>query len=122
MLTGLIVGFVTGLLSGMGVGGGTLLLIWLTGWAGFSKTAAQGVNLLYFLPCSAAALVSHVRNKLVDRRVVLPAVLGGLLTGIPAALLATGLQVQLLRRFYGGFLLLVGLRELFSELFGKRKK
>ena len=60
----MLIGFITGVLSGFGVGGGTLLLIWLTAFEGLEQTQAQGINLIYFLPCAALALVSHVRNGL----------------------------------------------------------
>ena len=43
----LIVGAVTGVLSGFGVGGGTLLLVYMTAFAGVEQRLAQGINLLY---------------------------------------------------------------------------
>ena len=49
-------GAVTGVLSGFGVGGGSLLLIYMTSFAGLAQNAAQGINLLYFLPTAAASL------------------------------------------------------------------
>ena len=52
----LVVGAVTGVLSGFGVGGGTLLLVYMTAFAGLPQSLAQGINLLYFLPAGAMAL------------------------------------------------------------------
>ena len=109
------VGLATGILSGFGVGGGTLLLIYMTAFAGVEQTAAQGINLLYFLPTAATALPAHLTNGYVDKKTALPAILAGLIaTGI-AAWAATGLDVQLLRRCFGAFLLYIGLRELFRK-------
>lgn len=105
-------GTLTGLLSGWGLGGGTLLLLYLTLVAGVEQPVAQGINLLYFLPCSAAALVSHVRNGLVEKRCVLYAALAGIPLSLGAAFLATQLDTALLRKIFGGFLLAVGLAEL----------
>lgn len=106
-------GAVCGLLSGLGIGGGTLLMVWMTGVAALPQQTAQGINLLYFLPSAACALLFHIRNRLIRWDIVLPAALGGCVTAAIAAWIATGLDVSLLRRLFGGFLLLTGLRELF---------
>lgn len=111
----MLVGLITGILSGFGVGGGTLLLIWLTNFAGVEQTQAQGINLLYFLPCAALALFSHFKNDLVDKRVLIPAALAGVLTAPVMAMVATGIDTQWLRRAFGVFLLIVGVTELFKR-------
>ena len=61
-LIALLVGVATGVLSGFGVGGGTLLLLYLTAFAGVEQHLAQGINLVYFLPAAAAALPAHFKN------------------------------------------------------------
>ncbi|OUN21006.1 hypothetical protein B5G34_12750 [Flavonifractor sp. An82] len=108
-------GAATGILSGFGVGGGTLLLIYLTAIAGMAQQQAQGINLLYFLPSAAAALPAHIRHGYVEKSVLLPAILAGLVCALLASWAATGLDTGLLRRCFGGFLLVVGLRELFRK-------
>ena len=60
-------GAVTGVLSGFGVGGGSLLLIYMTSFAGVAQNQAQGINLLYFLPAAAAALPAHFKNGNVEK-------------------------------------------------------
>ena len=103
------------LLAGFGVGGGTLLLLYLTAFAGVEQHLAQGINLVYFLPAAAAALPSHIKNGYVDRSAALPAILAGLAAAGLCAWVASGLDTSLLRRCFGGFLLVVGLRELFHR-------
>ena len=114
-LTALLAGTATGVLSGFGVGGGTLLLLYLTAFAGVEQHLAQGINLVYFLPAAAAALPSHIKNGYVDRPAALPAILAGLATAGLCAWAASGLDTGLLRRCFGGFLLVVGFRELFRK-------
>lgn len=115
VLISLLAGVSTGVLSGFGVGGGTLLLLYLTAFAGVEQHLAQGINLVYFLPAAAAALPSHIKNGYVDRSATLPAILAGLATAGLCAWVASGLDTGLLRRCFGGFLLVVGLRELFRK-------
>ncbi len=108
-----IAGLVCGVLSGLGIGGGTLLMVYMTAVTGMEQTAAQGINLLYFLPTAACALILHAKNRLLRLRVILPASIAGSLCAIGAALLATAIDTEFLRRLFGGFLLLVGIKELF---------
>ena len=105
-------GAATGVLSAFGIGGGSLLLIYLTAFAGVSQQAAQGINLLYFLPAAAAALPAHHKNGLLEKGVILPAILAGLGTAAAAAWLSNGLDTGLLRKLFGVFLLYIGVTQL----------
>lgn len=114
-LWGTAAGLLCGVISGFGIGGGTLLMVWLTAFAGWEQRAAQGLNLLYFLPTAAAALLLHAKNRMVEWKAVLPAAAAGCATAALAAWLAAGLETELLRRLFGGFLILVGLSEIFLK-------
>ena len=113
----LAVGAATGVLSGFGVGGGTLLLVYMTAFAGLDQHLAQGINLLYFLPAGLMALPAHLKNGFVEKKALLPAIGAGLLCAGAAAWVATSLDVEVLRKWFGGFLILVGV----SEVLGKKK-
>lgn len=108
-------GAVTGVLSGLGLGGGSLLLIYMTAFAGLPQRTAQGINLLYFLPTAGAALPGHIRRGYVEKAALLPAILAGLAGTALTAWLAAGADQALLRRCFGVFLLFTGCRELFSR-------
>lgn len=111
----LLVGAATGVLSGFGVGGGTLLLVYMTAFAGVDQHLAQGINLLYFLPAGLMALPAHVRNGYVERPALLPAIGAGLACAALTAWAATAMEVGLLRKLFGVFLIAVGLMELFGR-------
>lgn len=115
-------GALTGILSGFGIGGGTLLLIYMTAIAGLDQRLAQGINLLYFLPVAATALPSHIKNGYIQKETASPAIWAGLAGTAIGAWAATGLEVTLLRRFFGVYLLFIGLRELFRKPSAKNKK
>lgn len=112
-------GCVCGILSAFGVGGGTILLIWLTAFAGMEQQSAQGINLLYFLPTAAIALPAHFKNGLVDKKAALPAILAGLLATGAAAWAATGLDLFWMKKCFGIFLLIIGFKELLRKKPGK---
>ncbi len=112
-------GLICGVLSGFGIGGGSLLMVWLTALLSMDQRTAQGINLLYFLPAAGCcSLVFHVKNRQIVWKAVVPAAIAGCLTAIPGALLAGSVDTALLRRLFGGFLVLVGI----SEVFFKGKK
>lgn len=110
-----LVGAATGILSGFGVGGGTLLLVYLTAVLGMEQQTAQGINLLYFLPAAALALPSHWKNGYVEKKLLLPAIGAGLLCAGGTAWLAAGMDTALLRRCFGGFLVLVGVGQFWKK-------
>ena len=115
----LLAGFGTGILSAWGVGGGTLLLLIMTLFLGVDQTTAQTINLLYFLPTAGVALVSHRKNGLLEKEAVKAAVPAGLAAAAAAVWVATAVDVAVLRRPFGVFLLFTGVMTLFQT---KQKK
>ena len=111
----LAVGIGTGILSGFGVGGGTILLVYLTAVVGMEQHLAQGINLLYFLPAGLLALPHHWKNGYIEKKALFPCIVAGLVCAALAAWTATALDTGILRKCFGGFLVIIGLRELFSK-------
>ena len=66
-----IVAFLTGITASMGLGGGFILVIYLTIFAQMPQLAAQGVNLIFFLPIAAFSLIFHIKNKMIEKSVIL---------------------------------------------------
>jgi uncharacterized membrane protein YfcA len=111
----LLAGTAAGALSSWGIGGGTLLVLYMSLFGRADQRAAQGINLLYFLPAAAAALASHIRNKLVEWRAVIPAAAAGIPAAIIMSLAASQLDTDALRRIFGVFVTAVGIYELFAR-------
>ena len=110
-----LLGAATGVLSAWGVGGGTLLLLCMTLFLGVEQTEAQGINLLYFLPTAAASLVEHRKNGYLDRQALRAAAPVAVGCALAAALLSTAVDVTLLRKPFGVFLLCAGLFSLLQK-------
>lgn len=101
-------GFVTSILSAWGVGGGTLLLLVMTLFLGVDQRTAQGINLLFFLPTAAAALVFHWKNGFLDKPTLKCAVPWAVIAALTGAWIATAVDVEILRRPFGIYLLASG--------------
>ncbi len=109
----LLTGTVLGTLSGLGVGGGSLLILWLTLVLGMDPETARGINLLFFLPAACAASFFRWRQGALRFRAVLPAVAAGCAAAVLFSWVQRRLDLSLLRRMFGCLLILTGLRELF---------
>ena len=109
----LLIASILGFLAGMGVGGGSLLLLWLTQVVGMAQTQARMLNLLFFLP---AALVATLFRKKEDRPrvyMLLPGGIAGCIAAALCAILSKHLEMELMKKLLGGLLILTGLREIF---------
>ena len=106
-----LIGVATGILSGFGIGGGSLLMLYLTAVVGVDTRLAGGINLLYFMGCAPCALIGHIRNKRIEWKAALLCAAGGILTAVAASLLAGQMSTDLLRRLFGVLLLFVAVKE-----------
>ena len=114
-LGSLSVGTILGFLSGLGVGGGSLLILWLTLVLGWEQAAARSLNLLFFLPAAVVSCFFRWKQGAVDVRKILPAVIAGCIAVVLANYLGRNLDTEVLKKLFGGLLILTGLRELFYK-------
>ena len=109
-------GLCGGMLGGMGMGGGTLLIPTLTLFLGFSQKEAQAINLVAFLPMAAVALIIHGKKGLVAVKTALPLIGAGVLFGGVGAFVMRDVSSGLLKKLFGGFLLVLACAMLISRL------
>ena len=112
MLISLLVGTALGFLSGLGIGGGSLLILWLTLVQDFSPTAARSMNLLFFIPSALIAGYFRWRQGAIPFRKILPAMASGCLSALAFSFLGANIHTDMLKKLFGGLLILTGLREL----------
>ena len=113
MLLNLLTGFLAGFTGALGLGGGGVLVLFLTVFLGVSQLKAQGINLLFFIPIGIFALFFHARKKLVDWKAALPAVVCGLAGAALGCVLARYFGAVVVRKIFGALLLALGSWELF---------
>lgn len=106
---------VLGFLAGIGVGGGSLLILWLTLVLQLEYPQARIINLLFFLPSAIVASLFRWRQGNLDLKRILPAILTGCIAAGICAWLSTKFDTALLKKFFGALLLATGIRELFYK-------
>lgn len=112
----LILGTILGFLSGIGIGGGSLLILWLTIVLEMPQQIARGINLLFFIPSALVACFFRWRQGALDLKTVLPAVICGCIGAGIFSWLSTMLDTRILQKIFGVLLILTGLRELFYKV------
>jgi uncharacterized membrane protein YfcA len=113
----ILIGLAAGIISGMGIGGGTILIPALFLFVKPEQHVAQSVNLLFFIPTAIVALLIHIKHKNVDFKMGIPILIFGLGGSILGSKIAISMNGDLLRKIFGAFLLTMGL----YEIFGKKK-
>ena len=108
----LLLSTILGFLSGLGIGGGSLLILWLTIVLEVPQQIARGINLLFFIPSALAACFFRWKQGVLDGKTILPAILAGCLSAVLFSWLGTMLETQWLKKLFGGILIATGLREL----------
>lgn len=107
--------FLSALFGAMGLGGGSVLIIYLTTVISLPQKQAQGINLVFFIATAFFALISNTKKGLIDKKTLksfLPLSVIGLAVGF---LLLPITPQTLLKKLFGGALLLLGLKELFAK-------
>ena len=98
----IIIGLLSGIAASMGFGGGFVLIIYLTVFLNADQIAAQGVNLLFFLPIALVSLIIHQKNRLIKWKVLLKLIPGGILGILLGAFISSNIDVGFLQKLFAG--------------------
>ncbi|MFR0019415.1 MAG: sulfite exporter TauE/SafE family protein [Paraclostridium sp.] len=116
-----LLGFFSGIIGGMGMGGGTILIPALILFANIDPKIAQSINLLSSIPMTIFALLIHIKNKKVILKLVIPIASFGILGAIFGSFLATYLSSEILKKVFGVFLLVIGVLEVKKGILNPNK-
>lgn len=110
-----LIGLAAGIISGMGIGGGAILIPALIFFVKPEQHVAQSVNLLFFIPTAIVALAIHIKHKNVNFKVGIPILLFGLGGAIIGSNIALAMDGGILRKIFGVFLFAMGIYEIFGK-------
>ncbi len=116
-----IIGLVSGIVSGTGMGGGTILIFLLTFICGLEQHIAQATNLIFFIPTSIVAIIVNIKNENVDLKLATIISIFGILGAIIGANLSIHTDVKVLRKFFGIFLAIVASHEIYTIIKENKK-
>ncbi len=113
----IIAGLLSGLIGAMGFGGGGVLIIYLVIFASTPQIVAQGINLIFFIPCALLATIIYSAKKQIRFKIILPVILGGVMGAISGSYALNYIETKYLSMLFGGFLVLMGLVNIKSKIF-----
>ena len=111
----ILIGCILGFLSGLGLGGGSLLMLWLTAWEGLSPETARSINLLFFLPSAAISLYLGRKQGRIALKAALTAALAGCAAAAALNIFLPDFGGTWLRKLLGFLFILTGIRELLTK-------
>ena len=109
-----IIGLISGIVSGTGMGGGTILIFLLSFLLGVEQHVAQATNLIFFIPTSIVAIIVNIKNKNIDIKLAIIISTFGILGAIWGANISIHTDVNLLKKFFGAFLAVIAMHEIYS--------
>ena len=108
------IGAISGVFSGIGMGGGTILIFLLNIFVGLEQHVAQATNLIYFVPTAISAIIVNYRDKNIDTKLAGVISICGIIGAVIGAIISVNLDVEKLRKFFGIFLVIIAIHEIYT--------
>lgn len=115
-------GIVSGIVSGMGIGGGAILITILVCFQNVDQKVAQATNLLFFIPTSIIATIINIKNKRIHFKQAILISIAGCVGAAIGAFIATKINTNILKKAFGIFLILIAIYELYLWIKKYKKK
>ena len=110
----ILIGGLSGIFSGIGMGGGTILIFLLTTFAGLEQHIAQATNLIYFIPTAISAIIVNYRNKNINVKLAIYISICGIIGAIIGSIISVNIEVGILRKLFGIFLIFIAIPEIYT--------
>jgi len=110
----ILIGLLAGIVSGTGMGGGTILILLLTAVLGVEQHIAQATNLIFFIPTSIVAIITNWKYKLIDKKLALTISIFGAIGAAIGAITSNKTNVEALKKYFGIFLTAIAIWEIYS--------
>lgn len=117
----IIFGTISGIVTGLGMGGGTVLILLLSLFMGLEQHIAQAINLVFFIPTAIAAILTNLRQKNVDLKLAINISSFGIIGAIIGSIISNNIDSNNLKKYFAIFILIIALHEIY-ELYREYKR
>ncbi len=114
--------FLSGVIGSMGFGSGTVLIILMTVFLSIDQKTAQGINLLFFIPCAVYSIIFYLKKRLIKKDAVLPLVIPGLFGAAAGYLVLSFISALWLKKMFGALLIIIALKQILTMVMKKFSK
>lgn len=116
-----LIGVVSGIIGGLGMGGGTILILFLSVFLDIEQHIAQSTNIIFFVPTAIAAIAVNLKNKNINLKIAVPICLWGILGAFIGACISMKMDVSLLKKCFGGFLIFIAFYQMYGYIKEKKR-
>lgn len=116
-----LIGTISGIVSGLGIGGGTILILCLSLFMGKDQHIAQGANLIFFIPTAIVSIIMNFKNKLIKWKTGLVIIFFGAIGAVIGAKISINLDTTRLKLCFGIFLMCIAVFEIYT-MFSRKEK
>lgn len=117
-----LISFISGIVSGLGMGGGTILILLLVLFEDLEQHVAQVSNLLFFIPTAIVACIVNFKQKIIDYKISIKLILFGIIGVLLGTNLSFKINSQNLKKYFGIFLLVIETYEIITIVYQYIKK
>ena len=117
----ILIGIVSGIISGTGMGGGTILIFLLTFTSGIEQHVAQATNLIFFIPTSIIAIIVNLKNKNIDLKLAVIISIFGTIGAVIGSKMSVNTNVEVLKKCFGIFLAIIAIHEIYTIIKENKK-
>ena len=110
----ILIGFVSGIISGAGMGGGTILILGLSIFLGIDQKIAQATNLIFFIPTSVSATYINIKQKKINVKTSKIVIFCGIIGAVIGTIIAKNMNTKILKKFFGIFLASIAIHEIYT--------
>ncbi len=114
-ISALLAGLFSGILGSMGLGGGGILIIYLSLFTSTEQLKAQGINLLFFVPIGILSIIIYTIKKQIVWKITLKIAAFGVIGAVSGIFLADFLGGEVTQKIFGGLLIIMGICEVFKK-------
>ena len=115
----ILIGIISGIVTGLGMGGGSILILILTMFMFVNQHTAQAANLIFFIPTSISAIYVYFKNKNVDAKIGIKLLYTAITGAIVGSYLTKLIDSKSLKIYFGIFILIVGIVDIIMTIKNK---
>ena len=112
----ILVGIISGIITGLGMGGGSILILILVSFMSVSQHIAQATNLIFFIPTAIIAIFIHIKNNNIDKVIARKLLFTTIIGSACGSYLTSKIDAGNLKKYFGFFLLAVGIYEIITTI------
>lgn len=110
----IIFGFIAGNITGLGMGGGTILILLLNVFMNLNQHVSQATNLIFFIPTAIASIITNIKYRNIDFKLSKITIFFGIVGAIIGSNISQKITSNSLKKYFAFFILIIAIHEVYQ--------